>query len=71
MPPSDSIASLHQGAGPDGLRGELVIGALHAGQREQIFGQPVHAAGVLEDDAQKLTRRGSALGVGSSTSVST
>ncbi len=47
---------LHQRTRLDGLQRQLVIGALHAGQCEQILGQPVHAARVLVDDAQKLAR---------------
>ena len=35
---------LHQRAGADGLRRELVVGAFHAGQREQILSEAVHAA---------------------------
>ena len=71
MPPSDSIASCDQRAGPRGLERQLVVGTLDAGQGEQILGEAVHAGGVLEDDAEELAG-GFAFGVcGSSISVST
>ena len=45
---------LDQGAGARRLQRELVIGALDAGQRQQVLGQPVHARGVLQDHTEKL-----------------
>ena len=54
MPPSDSMASCTQRAGLRGLKRQLVIRALHAGQGEQVLGDAVHAGGVFENDAEKL-----------------
>ena len=61
---------LQQDAGADRLQRELVVGALDAGEGEQILGETIHAAGVLEDDAEKF-ERGFGLGLGSSMRVST
>ena len=47
---------LKQDAGANGLQRELVVGAFDAGQGEQILGKAIHAAGVLENDAEKFER---------------
>ena len=42
---------------------QSVVGAFHAGQRQQVLRQPVHAPGIFLDHRQKLARRLS-IGVG-------
>jgi hypothetical protein len=37
-----------------GCRRELVVGAFDAGESEQILGEPIHAAGVLQNDAKEF-----------------
>ena len=69
MPPSDSMASCDQRAGPRGPKRQLVVRALDAGQGEQILGDAVHAGGVLEDDAEELAG-GFAVGIAAPPSAS-
>ena len=44
----------YERGGADGLHARLVLAGLHLGQSQQVFGEAIHAAGVLENDGHEF-----------------